>query len=93
MYVLMEYLLTKDNGPGDRTSKPVCVLDFSDTKYKFNHLIPSQDVFKRVGYCNVGRMYNKKHKILINTEHQNVGGAKVVMKMVREKQINDLLSI
>ena len=94
MYILVQLHMYEDDGKGNTASEIIGVLDFSEEIAKFEDLIPSKQIFDILGNCNIGRKYNKKFKMLIDTNHKN--SEKITGKLtelLREKQLNDVLSI
>lgn len=94
MYVLMEYKVIKNDGKGNKTSAPNRVLDYSEDITKFEHLIPSKKTFEIVGHCTASRMYRGKEKMLLDLKILSKSkGASKIIEMIREKSIDDVLSI
>jgi hypothetical protein len=93
MYVLMEYLMTKDDGRGNTESSPVRVIDFSEDLNHFSNLSYVPVLLEALGHAKVSRKYRGKYKMLLNLNHENLKGGEKIKKMIRDKNINDVLSI
>lgn len=93
MYVLMEYFKIKDDGCGNTTSKPVRVIEFSEELKDFDKYTYVESLLNALGHANIGRTYKGKHKILINLNHDNCKNTRRLREMIREKNIDDVLSV
>lgn len=91
----MEYKIEKDDGKGNRIAKPIRLIDSSKSIERFKHLIPSRITFDITGHCNVYRRYRNRQKMLLNLDKIDISeeGKSRIIKMVRNKKLEDVLSI